>query len=331
MPKKRKNQTAARRAALSFDSPGAQQLSLFGVPEHQASTCQVPCGDFSIFAAREAREVTQAEFWVYQVLNKDSNWETGRSHARSYAQLEKSSGMKRSAVIACVNGLVEKGWIEKNVRNATGKHSQNVANTYRLIHHKCQAHEVPLDTDDRPKKCAVPRGPGSPFQMVEDGIITWKEALYWISAKIESDWVSGVVEMTIKQAKHLLGMTTQTICRIRKKIERVGLVEKTSKAFRKWTAILLPKPYAKRRKRRHETRQYMKSDDDFYYSHNGLWKVSRADGHIETKIEGPGDKWRYASEFELEKANDKIYKDFKPIIELVTSPYYRGLAEQLGT
>ena len=299
------------------------QLNLFGVPEHQESTCQVPCGDYSIVSALEAREVTQAECWVYQLLNKSSNWETGKSHAKSYSQLEKESGMKKSAVISTVNSLVEKGWIEKNVRNAIDKLPQNTANTYQLTHHKCEQYEIPLDKDGRPKKCAVPRGQGSVFQMVEDGIITWKEALYWIIAKIESNWVNGVVEITIAQARKLIGMTTKTICAIRKRIEQVGLAEKTSKAFRKWTAILFPKPYEKRRTRRRETQQWMRSDENWYYSHNGRWKVSREDGHIETMLEGPGEKWRYASEFELEKANLKIYTDFKPIIDFLTSPVHQ--------
>ena len=300
-----------------------QQLTLFGVPEHQVSTCQVPCGAHSIWDALESREVTQAECWVFQIINLHSSWGTGLSHAKSYTEYEGYSGMARSAVIELINSLEKKGWLTKNIRNATDKHSQNEANIYLLTHHKCEEHEIPLDKDGRPKKCAVPRGQGSVFQMVEDGIITWKEALYWIRAKIESDWVSGVVEMTIAQARKLLGMTTKTICKIRKKMEQVGLVEKTSKAFRKWTAILFPKPYEKRRKRRRETRQWMRSDDDYYYSHNERWKVSREDGHIKTRLEGPGDKWRYATEFELEKANLKIYTDFKPIIEFITSPHHQ--------
>ena len=302
------------------------QLSIFGVPEHQLSTCQVPCGTFSIFDALTAKEVTQAECWVYCVINENSNWRTGISHALSYAVLAKRCDMKRTAVIACINGLIEKGWLEKNVRNATERHSQNAANTYRVIHHKCEPHEVPLDKDGCPKKCAVPRGPGSPFQLVEAGTLSWKAALYWIRAKIESDWTTGVVEMTIAQAKNLIGMTAKTISAIRKALEQVGLAERTSRAFCKWTAILFPKPYEKRRKRRTENPKGMRCDGEFYYSFNEAWRVSRKDGHIERKFEGTS-KWRHANAAELQSANLKIYADLKKIVDLVTSPSYRRLFE----
>lgn len=165
----------------------AQQLNLFGVPDIQESTCQVPCGDHSIWDALEAGEVTRAECWVSQVINKHSNWESGRSHAKSYSGLSTSAGMPRASVIACINSLVEKGWIQKSVRNKLEKHYQNTANTYHLTHYKCEQHAIPLDKDGCPLKCAVPTGQGSVYQMVEDGVIHWKEALYWLRSKIESE------------------------------------------------------------------------------------------------------------------------------------------------
>ena len=63
----------------------------------------------------------------------------------------------------------------------------------------------------------------------------------------------------------------------------------------------------------------MKLIDGFYYSFNGRWRVSREDGQIQTKMEGSS-KWRHANEYELERTHKKIFNDFKPIIELATSP-----------
>ena len=303
------------------------QLNLFGVPDTQESTCQVPCGEHSIWDALEAGEVTRAECWVYQVINKHSNWEGGRSHARSYSELATYAGMSRASVIGCINSLVEKGWIEKSVRNTLEKHYQNTANTYLLIHHKCERHEIPLDKDGCPLNCAVPTGQGSVYQLVEDGVIDWKEALYWLRSKIESDWVTGIARMTIAQAKKLLRMTTKTICAIRRKLARVGLLERISKPFTAFICQLFPKPYKTRRKRRRENPKGMRSDGEFYYSFNGRWRVSRKDGHIETLIEGSS-TWRHANEFECEAANKKIYKDFKVYIDLFTSPEYRRYADK---
>lgn len=303
------------------------QLTLFGVPDIQESTCQVPCGEHSTWDALEAGELTQAECWVYQVINKHSNWEGGRSHARSYAELATYAGMPRASVIACINSLVEKSWIEKSVRNKLEKHYQNTANTYLLTHHKCERHEIPLDKDGCPLNCAVPTGQGSVFQLVEDGVIHWKEALYWLRSKIESDWVTGIVRMTIAQAKKLLRMKTKTICAIRRKLARVGLLERISKPFTAFICQLFPKPYKKRRKRRRENPKGMPCDGKFYYSFNGRWRVSREDGRIETKLEDTS-KWRHANEFECKETNEKIYADFKRIIDIVTSPAVRKWREK---
>lgn len=295
------------------------QLTLFGVPDIQESTCQVPCGEHSIWDALEASDVTQADCWVYQVINKGSNWQTGRSHAKSYDELAKLSGIQRAYVIACVNRLVAKGWIEKSVRNTLEKHSQNTANTYLLTHHKCEQHEIPLDKDGCPLNCAVPTGQGSVYQLVEDGVIHWKEALYWLRSKIESDWVTGIVRMTIAQAKQLLRMKTKTICAIRRKLAQVGLLERISKPFTAFICQLFPKPYKKRRKRRRENPKGMRCEGEFYYSFNGRWRVSWKDGRIETKIDGTS-TWRHANEFECNEVNEKLYRDFKRIIDLATSP-----------
>ena len=305
--KQRKHRIAKHRQRLSFASahhPEQLTLDLPVTPDIQTSTMQVPIGPHSIFDALEQREVTQAEAAFYLYRNEHSHWATGKTHALSHSDAAKFLGMQRSRVVALSNSLAAKGWCEKNRREG------NRASTYKIIHHKCEAHEVPLDKDGRPKKCAVPRGAGSPSEKLEKGIITWKQWLYFIISKVESDWVSGIVSMTVKQACGLMRASAQTICDIRKALEKVGLIERLSKRYTAFTAQLYPKPYPKRRRRRRENIKGMRFDGEFYYSFNERWRISREDYRINTLDPGPGGGWRHANDRELEETNKKIYRDF---------------------
>lgn len=304
--KQRQSRTAQQRQRLSFASvtpPEQLTLDLPITHDIQTSTMQVPIGPHSIFDALQQGEVTQAEAAFYLYRNEHSHWATGNTHALSHTDAAKFLGMQRSRVVALSNSLAEKGWCEKNRR------AGNRANTYKLIHHKCEVYEIPLDKDGRPKKCAVPRGEGSPSEKLEKGIITWKQWLYFIISKVESDWVSGVVSMTVKQACRLMRASAQTICDLRKALEGVGLMERLSKRYTAFRAQLYPKPYPKRRRRRRENIKGMRFDGEYYYSFNEWWRISREDYTINTLIEGTK-KWRHANERELEETNPKIYRDF---------------------
>ena len=301
-----------------------KQLTLFGVAEVQTSTCQVPVDKHSILSEYSERNVTGLATAVYLYINEHSNWKTGQSHGLSYSGIAEDMHIPRSQVIQAINYLVESGWLKKSVRNKSKAHHQNTANTYLVIHHKCAPEDVPLDKDGCPKKCAMPRGEGSPTALLKDGQICWQEWLYCHILKANSDWKTGVVEMTIKQAKKVMRFSVEKICAFRKSLERVGLLETLSKPFRAWVAQLRPAPYEKRRNRRWENPKGMPCDSKYWYSFNKRWRVSREDGHIQTLLDGTS-KWRHANEFELESSNAKIYKDFKPIVELVTSPYYQKL------
>ena len=322
--KQRQHRIAKHRQRLSFASahhPEQLTLDLPVTPDIQTSTMQVPIGPHSIFDALQHREVTQAEAALYLYRNECSYWETGKTHALSHTDAAKFLGMQRSQVVALSNSLAEKGWCVKNRRGG------NRANTYQLIHHKCELHETPLDKDGRPKKCAVPRGEGSPSEKLKKGIITWKQWLYFIISKVESDWISGIVEMTVKQACGLMRASAQTICDLRKALQKVGLMERLSKRYTAFTAQLYPKPYPKRRRRRRENIKGMQFDGEYYYSFNKLWRISREDYHINAFDEGPGGGWRHANESELEKKNGKIYRDFmklrKNLIEIEAAMRYQ--------
>lgn len=290
------------------------QLNMFGVSEVQTSTMQVPVGSHSIFDALEFREVSPADATVYLKINEFSNWETGNSHSLSYTTLSKLLRMPRSQVIASVKSLIAKGWLEKNVRNTTAHTSQNVSNTYRVVHHKCDPLEVPRDKDGLPKKCAMPRGEGSPSEMLEHGRISWRDFLYWVVSKVESNWTTGVVELTISQVRRILRFSRKMVSQIRKRLGLVGLLEQLSSKCRAFVGQLYPKPYDKRHKRRRENPKGMRCDAKFYYSFNERWKISREDGTIYAK---EGSQWRFANEYELESKNKKIYADFMFLREMI--------------
>ena len=199
----------------------------------QKSTFQVPCGEHSIFYALKDREVTPFQSVVYFILTYYSNWETGKTHGMSYTRISELLHVKRPRVIAAIDGLIENGWLEKKVRNkiASAKYNQQTANTYRLIHHKCEPEEVPLDEDGCPKKCAMPRGEGAAVERMFAGEISWQACLYWHVAKLLSNWTSGVVEFTIKTAREWTCIGRDRLYKIRKKLSEIGLLERLSKKF----------------------------------------------------------------------------------------------------
>ena len=284
--------------------------------EYQESTFQMPCGPHSLCEDVAAGEAHLGHLSIFTIINIHSNWASGRSHALSYSKLAYLIGIPRSTAVKWVGELVSMGWLEKNVRGG------NKPNTYRVIHHKCPEIDVPLDKDNLPKKCAVPMGAGSPVEKIRD--IGYKAFAAWVLKKIESNWVSGVVAFTIRQAQKMLHIATQAVCNIRKIWEKHGLAEKVCEGVLQ----LYPKPSEKRRNRRRENPKGMRTDGEHYYAFNERWRVSKITGDIQAKEEGPGDRWRFSNAYELERVNSKILVDFKPIIELAASEKYQVLRHQ---
>ena len=288
------------------------------IREYQETTFQMPCGQHSLYDAFKQGLCRSGPFALYAVLTQRGNFESGWSHALSYSQLATYMGVPRSTVLSWMNALIDIGWVEKKVRGG------NLPNTYRVIHHQCDPDEVPRDKDGLPKKCAIPMGEGSPASKLRQTGVRAYAA--WLSAKIESDWITGIVKLTVTQAQHLWHMGRQTICNIFKTWERCALGERTSPRGTATVCQLYPKPYQKRRTRRHENPKGMRCDGEFYYAFNERWRVHRKTGDIQTRTQVPGaSKWRYSNEGELERLNPKILTAFQPIIEMAGSPQYQQL------
>ncbi len=275
----------------------------------------MPCGPHSLIEYAKTHYVPMFALHLYSLLNYKSGWDQGISHKLSLRDLAKLTGVYKknkkgkwtgkSRVANAIKWLCDNGWlIRKN--NANGQ-----PNNYQIVHHNCAPEDVPLDDDGRPKKCATPHGEGSAFEKMFNGEISWQACLFHTVAKVMSDWASGNVRITIKQARNWLRFSAQKICDIRNSLIEHGLLEEIGHRYRGFTAKILPLPYAKRRRRREwKEAKGMRCDDEFYYSYNELWRISRKTGDFQAKEEGIGGGWRFSNEYELERINPKIHRDF---------------------
>ena len=290
------------------------------VSDIQETTHQVPCGKYSIMDP----DLSIPEFnrAVYLLLNQHSNWDTGITHAVSNRDLAKMLNVKyASQVNRAIKWLIKNGWVK-----IEGQRKSDGANLYRLVHHKCAPEEVPLDKDNRPQKCAVPMGRGSATQLLAEGKITWRVMVDWFVKKVHSDWITGIVEMTCREANKLLGFGLQTICDNSKTMREVGLLERISEKCQASVFQLFPKPYPKRRERaEYKGKKPLPLIRGWYYSYNRKWRF-----HSETlslmKEDFDG-KWIHSEMSELLEINPKIYKDFREYMDAYSSTMMEKIHE----
>ena len=280
-------------------------ISASGIPEIQETTHQVPCGEHSIFDPNH--NVPAFKRALYLVLNERSNWDTGITHALSLRRLAELLNVKsHSQVSRGLKWLTDNGWIM-----VEGKRQSDGANFYRVVHHKCDPSEMPVDRDGRPQKCAVPMGTGSPSQLLADGKITWRAFVDWIVRKIHSCWTTGVATMAVREACKLMRFTAKTIAENAKQLMEIGLLERLSEKFRLSVYQLLPKPYSERRERKPAEWKFgkqMKLIRGWYYSYNELWRFNQETFQI--KMRELGGRWRDSTLEELSNINKSIHRDF---------------------
>ena len=279
------------------------------IPEIQETTHQVPCGVHSIFDP--AHKVPAFAKAVYLKVNEHSNWESGVSHALSLRRLAELLNVKcHSQVHRALQWLIENGWFK-----VEGKRKSDGAHFYKVIHHKCEPQDTPIDRDGRPQKCAVPRGSGSPSSLLAEGKITWRVFVDWTVRKISSCWITGVVSMTVREAAQLMKLSVKTISENAKKMVGIGMLERLSGKFRLSEYQMFPKPYPERRERKPEecmTKKAMKLIKGWYYSFNGLWRFHRETFDIQM-CDHDG-RWRYSNQDELYSINKSIHHDFTDYI-----------------
>ena len=158
---------------------------LYPIPyEFEADTMLVPRGKFTVLSALTNGELTSAEAMIYLCLNHGSTWNSGATWCMSGTYLSEilGTGMKKRYALSILSSLADKGWIE------TIKKNNPAGNRYRLRHHLCEPEDMPVNSDGKPLKFAVPRGPGGPLERCFEGDISWKAALVWIVLKRRSNW-----------------------------------------------------------------------------------------------------------------------------------------------
>ena len=269
----------------------------------QESTMQVPCGKYSPFCPEHG--LKGFALAVYIIMNERSNWTTGKTHALSYSKIADILKADRSQVIRAVKSLIADGWIKLESQRKSDK-----ANIYRLTHHMCEPEQVPVDKDGRPQKCAVPRGDNSPTAIMAHGNIGWREMVQWVVMKIRSDWVTGVVEMTMREAKKAMKFSWKTLKTGLEKMSEVGLIKKISANFRRSEFELYPAPYPERVERAEETadKKALPLIKGWFYSYNFKWRFRAKDFRLQRKDVG---RWRDTSDTELARVNPKISADFE--------------------
>lgn len=281
-------------------------ISTSGIPEIQETTHQVPCGEHSIFDPNH--KVSGFNRALYLVLNQRSTWDTGVTHALSLRRLAELLNIKsHSQVRRGLKWLIDNEWLMvEDQRKSDG------ANFYRVVHHKCDPSEMPIDSDGRPQKCAVPMGKGSPSRLLADGEITWRAFVDWIVRKIHSCWTTGVATMAVREACKLMKFTAKTIAENAKQMMEIGLLEQLSEKFRLSVYQLFPKPYPERRKRTDSfdwgLGKPMKLIKGWYYSYNERWRFHRETFRI--KMRELCGRWRDSNLEELFDINPKIHRDF---------------------
>ena len=292
-----------------------------GIPEIQETTYQAPCGAHSIFDPAE--KVPAFEKAMYLVVVERSDWETGISHALSLRRLADLMNVNsHSQVHRGLQWLIEHGWLI-----VEGKRKSDGTYFYRIVHHKCDPQDTPVDRDGRPQKCAVPRGKGSPSQLLADGKITWKIFVDWTTRKIYSDWTTGEAEMAVREATKLMRFTPKTIANNAATMKEIGLVERLSAKFKRSVYQLFPKPYPKRKKRKEDTcvtKKAMKLIKGWFYSFNGLWRFEKDTFRLQMREDGTKKgRWIEGTLERLYRINKNIYHDF--------SDYMRELSNLHGT
>lgn len=307
--------TADTNAQLPLPIPEFNEVS-----DIQETTHQVPCGNYSIMDP----DLSIPEFnrAVYLKLNEISNWDTGITRPVSNRDLAKMLNVKyASQVNRAIKWLIKNGWVK-----IEGQRKSDGTNFYRLVHHKCAPDEVPLDKDNRPQKCAVPMGRGSATQLLAEGKITWRVMVDWFVKKVHSNWITGVVEMTCREANKLLGFGLQTICDNSKTMREVGLLERISEKCQASVFQLFPKPYPKRRERAdYKGKKRLPLIRGWYYSYNKKWRFHKDTLRLMKKdFDG---NWIDAGMSELLEINSKVYKDFREYMDVCSSDMMENIRQ----
>lgn len=299
---KRKKKSEAQKTTINQRwelSEKARQLSLF--PD-KSSTHQVPSGNYTIY---DDSDVTPFEICVYQFMNKNSNWDSGKTHALSYKKIAIGMNVKHASQIAdAVRNLKETGWVKKIGETKKNKPGSQATNLYQIFHHKpFEGEDAPTDRDGRPQKCAITN---EIWNKLERGEITWRELHVFYVSKLESNWGDGTLEST-------LGFLADATRFTRKMVKTcLGNLSGMINKIGKFLYELLPPPSKPKKKRKErDALGRVKLLNGFYYSLNGKWRLQ--EGTLRLDMKKGHNYWVDGDWYDLMRINKSIYDDFKQL------------------
>ena len=288
----------------------------------EADTMPVPRGQYSVLWELRDGNLTAAEAMIYLCMNHGSTWNSGATWSMSGPYLSKilGAGMSRSYVVKTLASLGDKGWLETiDADNPSG-------NRYRRRHHLCEYHKVPVDKDGKPLTFAVPRGPGGPLERCFDGDISWKAALAWISLKLRSNSKAHADTAGQTEKAKLIDLSRR--CRISLRnyqkliteLTQAGMLERLTPKSQPAIFQLYPKPYPKPVQSKPEIREEwvggkaLKTDGEYWYSHNLQYRCHRETLEIERRHRGGG--WKRVSDYhKYQEMPRTILRDFDRAID----------------
>ena len=210
--------------------------------EFQETTMQMPIGVGSLFWAVECRVLTPAEGMTIAFSTAHSNWNTGKTHAKSYNQIAIALQISQAYVKQLIKRVSD--WMRSVKQTTKGKIYQLVSH---VIPEDTPEDQFPYDENGRPLKFAVPIGDGSPFDRLCQGHISWQACWLWLIMKRNSNWKPGenggvTFSLSYKTLSKHSGLGTATIQRAIKQLKTAGMLKRLSLPHEAGIYQLYPKP-----------------------------------------------------------------------------------------
>ena len=213
---------------------------------------------------------------------------------------------------AVVESLKDKGWIIE--RSLSGKRKR-----YKLIHHRCDEKDVPLDRDGKPLKFSVPRGDGGPFERLYTADISWKACLAWIVYKLYSDWKTGeTYPCTMLEHAKRCRFAPNTVVLLIQELVDADMLYRLSQPHEKSVFQLFPRPHRKDDQsaaKPVELDDGVTSDGKFWYSSGSKYRCCRETTDIYFKVNRAGGTWKLVPDRDRHKIPFSVRLEFEGCIK----------------
>lgn len=255
--------------------------------EFQETTMQMPIGIGSLFWAVECRVLTPAEGMTIAFATAHSNWNTGRTHAKSYNQIAIALRLSKAYVKQLIKRVAK--WMKSLKKTTKGKIYQLVSH---VVPEGTPEDQLPYDENGRPLKFAVPIGEGGPFDRLCKGHISWQACWLWLVMKRSSNWKPGekggvTFPLSYRSLRKYSGLGTATISKSIKALTDAGMLERLSLPHEAGIYQLYPKPTPRPVKRTEpdigSRIREPRRTRTHYYSFNEQYRIEIESGQFDLK------------------------------------------------